>query len=209
MLLGEDDRARRTHESAIAAARDGCCVDVYAAESYNGLGMLSRRAGDLDAAEAFHRRALDLCERSYVGDPAWRPRTLDWLGFVAEQRGDLSRATELHRRSLEAAATFASPEVLALGIEGLAGVAVSSRDAEHAATLLGVAAAARDSSGAPLPPAERFDVDRIEATAVEQIGQEAFDIAYESGRGRNLDDTVEEILEGARPSNTESADSSG
>jgi hypothetical protein len=66
--------------------------------------------------------------------------------------------------------------------------------------LLGVATAARDSAGAPLPPAERFDVDRIEATAVEQIGQEAFDIAYESGRDRNLDDTVEEILEGARPS---------
>jgi predicted ATPase len=200
MLLGEDDRARQTHESAIAAARDGCCVAVYAAESYNGLGMLSRRAGDLDAAEEFHRRALDLCEKSYVGDPAWRPRTLDSLGFVAEQRGDLSRAAELHRRSLEAAAIFASPEVLALGIEGLAGVAAASRDAEHAATLLGVATAARDSAGAPLPPAERFDVDRIEATAVEQIGQEAFDIAYESGRDRNLDDTVEEILEGARPS---------
>jgi predicted ATPase len=195
MLLGEDDRARQTHESAIAAARDGCCVDVYAAESYNGLGMLSRRAGDLDAAEAFHRRALDLYEKWYVGDPAWRPRTLDWLGFVAEQRGDLSRAAELHRRSLEAAATFASPEVLALGIEGLAGVAASSRDAEHAATLLGVAAAARDSAGAPLPPAERFDVERIEATAVEQIGQEAFDLAHESGRGRNLYDVVGEILQ--------------
>jgi predicted ATPase len=195
MLLGDDDRARQTHESAIAAAREGCCVDVYAAESYNGLGMLSRRAGDLGGAENFHQRALDLYEKWCVGDPAWRPRTLDWLGFVAEQRGDTTHAAELHRRSLEAGATFASPEVLALGIEGLAGVAASSRDAAQAATLLGVAAAARDSAGAPLPAAERFDVDRIEATAVEQIGQEVFDLAHESGRGRNLYDVVGEILQ--------------
>ncbi|TGZ09170.1 hypothetical protein, partial [Streptomyces rhizosphaericola] len=41
--------------------------------------------------------------------------------------------------------------------------------------------AARSAAGAPLPPAERADVDRITASARAALGAEAFSGAYAEG----------------------------
>uniref|UniRef100_UPI0010419DED hypothetical protein n=1 Tax=Actinomadura roseirufa TaxID=2094049 RepID=UPI0010419DED len=60
----------------------------------------------------------------------------------------------------------------------LAGAHALDGDAPAAARLLGTAAALRASVGAPLPPAERGDVDRITATVRAVLGAE-FDTAFE------------------------------
>ncbi|KAB2588046.1 hypothetical protein, partial [Streptomyces arboris] len=56
--------------------------------------------------------------------------------------------------------------------------------ATRAAALLG-AAAARHRAGAPLPPAERADVDRVTTAARGALGAAGFAEAYE--RGARLD----------------------
>jgi predicted ATPase/DNA-binding SARP family transcriptional activator len=129
-----------------------------------GLGMCARRKGDLEAAEAHLRPWL-----------AWNLRLdtelgaaliLAELGFTAELRGDATAALDLHRRGLAMALRIGDPRAVALALEGLAGarsVLETAEGAREAARLLGRAAAARDSVGAPLPEAEHADVDRIAA----------------------------------------------
>ncbi|MCE0447901.1 hypothetical protein LT493_40540 [Streptomyces tricolor] len=73
---------------------------------------------------------------------------------------------------------------LALSLEGLAGAATlcgHRSGAGCAALLLGAAHAARRSVGAPPPPAERGDVDRVTAAAQEALGPRAFTEAFERG----------------------------
>ncbi|MEV4002023.1 hypothetical protein, partial [Actinomadura sp. NPDC049753] len=54
----------------------------------------------------------------------------------------------------------------------------------RAAGLLGAADAARRSVDAPLPPAERGDVDRITAAATAVLGERAFVEAFRRGGQR-------------------------
>lgn len=80
-----------------------------------------------------------------------------------QQLGEVETARGLHTEGLEVARGTGDPRAVALALEGLAGVASLDGDAERAERLLGEAAAMRAGVGAPLPPAERTDIDRIRA----------------------------------------------
>ncbi|MFC5656465.1 hypothetical protein, partial [Streptomyces nogalater] len=67
--------------------------------------------------------------------------------------------------------------------------------AADAALLLGAADAARRSVGAPLPPAERTDVDRIERAARATLGDADFTRSFDDGTRL----TPEEALRAAAP----------
>lgn len=185
-LLARDwDRARELHEQArrIAAEQGYKYGEIH---SEMGLALGARRSGDLDGAERhlLHIRDGHADVSSRAGDHL----LLAELGFVAELRGDAPGAAAHHRAGLEIARALAEPRALALSLEGLAGAAVLLGDgpaATRAAVLLGAAAAARRRAGAPLPPAERADVDRVTAGARATLGADAFTEAY--GRGVRLD----------------------
>lgn len=144
-----------------------------------GLALGARREGDLGTAEGLMGRLL-----------AWY-RSVDYgpgitlalaeLGFVAELRGDARTSVARHREGLEAAAKLGDPRAMALALEGLAGAHALEGRPRDAALLLSAAAAARQRVAAPLPPAERGDVDRITAAARAALGPEAFRAAYEEG----------------------------
>jgi predicted ATPase len=173
MHLGDHAQARDLHERAMRlAARHSYTPGETFAEI--GLGLVARREGRLDAAEAHLRSVL---ERSR---PAQRPPgvavtlSLAELGFVAEQRGDAAAAQTLHLDGFAAARKLGDPRAMALALEGLAGARALAGHHGQAARLLGMADAARRSAGAPLPPAEQGDVDRITATVRTALGEEAF-----------------------------------
>ncbi|CAL9647409.1 hypothetical protein SUDANB105_06524 [Streptomyces sp. enrichment culture] len=65
--------------------------------------------------------------------------------------------------------------------EGLAAAHAIADDSEAAALLLGSAAAARAATGAPLPPAERLDVDRATAAATAALGAARFADTFAKG----------------------------
>ncbi|MER7614352.1 BTAD domain-containing putative transcriptional regulator [Nonomuraea wenchangensis] len=179
-LLSHDwDRARDLHVWALRLAKEQGYVygEVHAVM---GLALGARRSGDLDAAEAHLLRLRD----EFISSPAGEHLLLVELGFTAELRGDAARATGLQLRGLEIARSIGEPRAVALSLEGLAGAAALSRDAGHAecaVLLLGAADAARRSVGAPLPPAERGDVDRIIAVTRTVLGEGAHAEAFLRG----------------------------
>ncbi|MEV6612442.1 BTAD domain-containing putative transcriptional regulator [Streptomyces sp. NPDC051051] len=181
-LLARDwDRARDLHEQArrIALEQGYKYGEIH---SEMGLALGARRSGDLDAAEAHLLHIGD--GYADVSSRAGDHLLLAELGFVAELRGDAARATAHHLCGLDVACSLGEPRALALSLEGLAG-ALALRGDERAATcavvLLGAADAARRGVGAPLPPAERADVDRIAVAARAALGGPAFAEAFDRG----------------------------
>ncbi|MEU6593430.1 BTAD domain-containing putative transcriptional regulator [Streptomyces sp. NPDC046881] len=181
-LLAHDfDRARELHEQARRIAVDqGYKYGEIHADM--GLALGARRSGDTDAAEAHLLRIRDA--HADVSSPAGDHLLHAELGFLAELRGDAARSAAHHLRSLAIAHRLDEPRALALSLEGLAGTAALAGDRSGAccaALLLGAAHAARRSVGAPLPPAERGDVDRVTAAARAVLGRRAFTEAFERG----------------------------
>ncbi|MEU8135919.1 BTAD domain-containing putative transcriptional regulator [Streptodolium elevatio] len=174
-------RARELHEEALhLASSQGYMLGKVHAEM--GLALGARRAGDLDDAE---RRLIHLLKAyADIAAPAGVHLRRSELGFAAEQQGHRERAAVQHLIGLEVALAMDEPRALALSLEGLAGAASLAADrdgAERAAVLLGAADASRQSVGAPLPAAERTDVDRITAAAVKVLGGDDFGTAFRRG----------------------------
>ncbi|RFS83199.1 AfsR/SARP family transcriptional regulator [Actinomadura spongiicola] len=159
LLTGDLDRADGLHERGrrLAVSESHRRLEHFAEI---GLALSARRRGRLDEAETILRGWLDWC-RDIDGAPGLA-FLLAELGFVAEQRGDARRALDLHAEGLAAARATGNPRAVALAMEGMAGaLSLAGRDAEAAASL-DAAASAREAAAAPLPAAERGDVDRIE-----------------------------------------------
>ncbi|WP_222426562.1 BTAD domain-containing putative transcriptional regulator [Amycolatopsis rhizosphaerae] len=137
-----------------------------------GLGLVARRQGRFADAEAHLLPWVGWC-RERQGDLGVALLMAE-LGFAAEQRGDAETALRRHRAGLAAAMAAGDPRAVALALEGLAGAEVLRNRAEFAVRLLGAAAAARRALGAPLPEAERGDVERITTAAVARLGEAGF-----------------------------------
>ncbi|QKW36898.1 AfsR/SARP family transcriptional regulator [Actinomadura sp. NAK00032] len=176
LLTGDHAAADDRHHRALRLAADQSnkVAEHFAAV---GLALSARRRGDLDAAEARLLPWLDWI-RAVDGEPGLA-LVLAELGFAAEQRGDAGAALARHRDGL--AARIGDPRAVALAFEGLAGARSLAGDARPAARLLGAAAALRASAGAPLPAAERADVDRIAARVRTLLGADAFAAEYACG----------------------------
>ncbi|MFB9197439.1 BTAD domain-containing putative transcriptional regulator [Actinomadura verrucosospora] len=160
LLEGDLDRADDLHERGRRlAVREAHRRMEHFAEV--GLALAARRRGRLAEAEAVLRRWLDWC-RAIEGAPGLA-FLLAELGFIAELRGDAAGALDLHTEGLAAARATGHPRAVALAQEGMAGaLSLAGRRAE-AARALAAASRARAAVGAPLPAAERGDVDRIAA----------------------------------------------
>ncbi|TMQ97824.1 AfsR/SARP family transcriptional regulator [Actinomadura soli] len=158
LLAGDLDQARDLHERALdLAGRHAARSAQEFAEI--GLGLVARARGDLDAAEAHLRTWLGWLRG--IGGTAGIAFAHAQLGFIAEERGDADTALALHTEGLAGARAVGDPRAVALALEGLAGARSLAGDHAAASGLLAEAAALREAAGAPLPAAERRDVDRI------------------------------------------------
>ncbi|MBA6439920.1 MULTISPECIES: BTAD domain-containing putative transcriptional regulator [Streptomyces] len=170
--------ADELHERArlLAAEQGNRPVEQFAEM---GLALAARRQGRLDTAEKHLLPWREWNERrgAYTG----LALVLAELGFVAEQRGDAAAALSLHLDCLAAARATGDARAVALALEGLAGAHALAGRHERAARLLGTASATRIRSGAPLPRAERGDVERISTRAREALGEAAFTAAFAAG----------------------------
>ncbi|MEU7896158.1 BTAD domain-containing putative transcriptional regulator [Nonomuraea sp. NPDC049152] len=163
LLTGELERSAEFHEQGMRLA--GEQANKFAEEFARvGLGLVARRSGDLDRAEELFLESLEWNRRleTDFGVPFYGVTLiLAELGFIASGRGETADARTLHLEGLAAAREVGDPRSVALAQEGLAEVAALEGSYEEAARLLAEAAALRESVGAPLPPGERGDVDRI------------------------------------------------
>ncbi|MEV8627841.1 BTAD domain-containing putative transcriptional regulator [Streptomyces sp. NPDC051079] len=194
-LLAHDwERGRDLHEQArrIAAEQGYKYGEIH---SEMGLALGARRSGDLDAAEAHLLRIRD--GYAELSSEAGDHLLLAEFGFLAELRGDARGSAAHHLRGWAVARSLGEPRALALSLEGLAGAALLTADPTtgpaSAALLLGAADAARRGVGAPLPPAERGDVDRIAHAALAALGETAYATGFERGAGLGPHDAVRQV----------------
>ncbi|MEU0569656.1 BTAD domain-containing putative transcriptional regulator [Nonomuraea sp. NPDC005983] len=179
LLAGEYERADDYHERARRRAVE---QSYKAAEEHAvlGLALSARRQGRYERAEEYLLPWLDWLRQ--VGGTPGIAFVLAELGFAAEQRGDAETALSRQRAGHEAARAYGDPRAVALSLEGLSGALRLSGDPAQAATLLGRAEALREATGAPLPPSERLDVDRIAAALRDTLGEPAFERCFAAGR---------------------------
>ncbi|GAA3841923.1 BTAD domain-containing putative transcriptional regulator [Saccharothrix violaceirubra] len=151
-------RGREYHERARGLAGAFTPATMYAE---TGLALGARREGRLDDAEHHLHRVL--AWHRTEGFESAGTLVLAELGFVAEMRGDAERAAAWHAEGHALASRIGDPRAIALACEGLAGAHALAGDHAEARRLLDEATRLRLSVDTPLPAAERFDVDRIEA----------------------------------------------
>ncbi|MFE3457488.1 BTAD domain-containing putative transcriptional regulator [Nocardiopsis aegyptia] len=157
-----------------------------------GLAMTARRRGRPAEAERYLRGILTAHRRD-----GYRPGqafALAELGMCAEARGDAAAARELHAEGLEFARLARDPRAVAMALEGLAGADALDGEGVRAARLLGAAARAREEAGAPMPAAERFDVDRITAAVRGLLGDAGLEREWAHGHGWRLSEAVPNAL---------------
>ncbi|MFE5482460.1 BTAD domain-containing putative transcriptional regulator [Streptomyces sp. NPDC056527] len=180
LLMGDLGQARAYHQ----AGREKAVEVGFRAGEINavlGLGLGARREGLLEEAEEHLREVLDW--HRLVGLDGANALILAELGFAAELRGDAEVALGLHEEGYTTARASGDPRAVALALEGLAGARALGGRGEGAAVLLGAAGALRASTGAPLPVAERGDVERVAAAARALLGEDAFGAAHARGEG--------------------------
>ncbi|MFI0206357.1 hypothetical protein [Streptomyces sp. NPDC016734] len=198
LLTGDTALAAELHEGARRLAEEQSHRPALQFAEI-GLALGARQDGDLEGAEARLRPWLEWNRR--LGVDIGVALVQAQLGYVAELRGDAALAQARHRDGLAAARRSGDPRALALAIEGLAGagsVAGAPGDRSAAAEPFGTAAALRESLGTPLPPAERYDVDRATARLRAALGDDAFTAAFDRGRSRPPEDQAERSSGGSR-----------
>ncbi|MDN3356681.1 BTAD domain-containing putative transcriptional regulator [Actinomadura sp. DC4] len=172
---GDFTQARACYERAGEfARRSGAAPTV--AHVRHGLAELARLSGDLAEARRQGESALSVCTSEAFGVHEVRARVLVGLGRVAEAEGDAAGAGSRYRQALALSAGYGDLRAVADVAEGMAGVALCSKDGERAALLLGAGTALRGMSVAGDP-----DVARVAGGARELIGDAAYASAFERG----------------------------
>jgi ATP/maltotriose-dependent transcriptional regulator MalT len=107
--------------------------------------------------------------------------SLSLLGRVEAREGNPAAARTLYKESL-ALARETGIKNIAFCLEGLAGVVATRGELACAAKLWGAAEALREAIGAPIPPVDRAEYERIVAAARSHLGEKAFAAAWAEGR---------------------------
>ncbi len=190
---GDYERAVRLHEQALALNREfGTTFGI--AWSLRALADAVREQGDLRRARTLLEESLAL---SRSEEHAWGiVRTLASLGGVACEAGEYARASRLYEESLEQGRRMGQDIAILTCLEGLARVAVAQGRMERAARLCGAAAALREDTGWPLPPAKRAENDRTVTAARAVLGEETFAAAWAKGHALPLEEAIKDTLGG-------------
>jgi predicted ATPase/DNA-binding SARP family transcriptional activator len=187
VLQGDLDRAEARFGPALGAAEEAGLL-TEAAFARAGLGLVAQRRGDAERARLQHEQALALLRRRSGRHPLGI-FMLQRLGMVAQQQGDLERAAALNREVVEQARAHGAPLLLAVALEGVAGIGAAG-DPELCALLLGVAATVRRLAGMPLPPGQRGEVDRVTRVARHAMGEGRFASTFARGAALPMEEAV-------------------
>ena len=162
-----------THlEAALATARqldDRVLASVRSGLALSFLGASAHAQGAL--AEATSRFEAALLDQRLV-DHRWGiGLSLIGLGYAARDRGDLVRAMALFTEGLAPFTEIRDQRIIALALDGAAGVAIAWGQPERAARLLGAAMSMREADGLPVEPAFLATHDRDVAAVHAALGE--------------------------------------
>jgi non-specific serine/threonine protein kinase len=182
-------RARRLDDRALASFCAGLALSYLGALAYaqDALPLATSRF----EAALLEQRAID--DRWGMGSSLVR-----W-GYAARDRGDTAQALALFAEGLALFAELGDRRIIALALDGVAGLAIARREPERAVRLFGAAAALREASGLPVDPACRAAQGRDVATARAVLGEDAFAAGWTTGATLPLAAAVAEAAAVATP----------
>ena len=153
------------------------------------LSLVAIAADDFVSARRYLEEAVAI--NTALGDSWGLTAALINLGDVHRAEGDLAAARSCFAESLRLAVSIEDKESIAFALEGAAGVAAAASDGDRAARLWGAADALRDAIGTPRPPSTGADdVAADLARTRDELGEEAFDRAWQAGRVAALEESM-------------------
>ena len=187
---GSIETAKACFEESGAIARElGLTEDV--AVSLSNLGSVAIHEEDYERALELYGASLTISRG--VGREDAAALALTSLGYVHLRRGRPHEATALLAEALEISGRlgFRATTISCLIVRAAAATALA--DAEAAARLLGAASAVSEATGEPLQLLDSSVLDETTQAARRELGDAAFDRAFQLGRS-SADDVVIEAL---------------
>lgn len=191
LALGDVETAR-PHFSAQLALVEQAGDPWAEADACNMLGQLNRHLGRYEEAETFLRRALRTFQDAGYEDGAGH--TLNSLGEVARDAGQGDRALARFRQALAVHRDARNKRGIAGDLEGIATALALLGHGQAPLVFCGAAAALREASGAPVPPAEGAIISRFLDGAISSLDHRQQEGALAAGRDRPLSDVIAEAL---------------
>jgi predicted ATPase len=191
LSVGEEERALALFRDAAERGPDIGRTGIAAIALLN-LGYVALLRGELEAADDYLRRAVDLA--ASCGELHAQARSLAARSSVALEGGRFEDARGLAMQSLAIAAPTHDRDNACWAIE-LAGCALASADPGRAARLLGAAAELRTVLGGNLSGLELAQHDRALSLIGGSLEQEQLTAALEAGRRLSLEDAAATVLQ--------------
>jgi predicted ATPase/DNA-binding CsgD family transcriptional regulator len=163
----------------------------------NQLGTVALYAGEVDRALEFGGQCLQ--QSRECGELWVRGYTLNFLAQAEWSRGGRRRGEALAREAATCKHAIDDRTGLTLALETLAGMAADAGEHERAASLLGSAERVRMESSLTVLQPFRPQHERLVSTAVQGIGQAAFEAAFQRGRVMTIDEGVAFAVEYKQP----------
>jgi predicted ATPase/class 3 adenylate cyclase len=187
---GDGARAAAAYAEAVPLLREAGNTAV-AAWALADLGDKLVWVGDLEKAVPMLDEAISLLRQ---GEYFWGvAMALGQRGYAALAQKDLPSAAQFFSESIEAAREIAEERAALGAVVGLAGVALTLKQPQRAARVLGAAQAAREGVGIGRQ-AHALHAERIEVDVLAALGKAAFDRAWSDGRTLTLEETIAEGL---------------
>jgi predicted ATPase/DNA-binding CsgD family transcriptional regulator len=186
-------QATQHFEEALAWTRrlaDRVLAGVNCGVALAYLGACAYAMDDMPLAAARFEEALR--EQRAVDDRWGIGFSLVGAAFVARDQGQDEQALTLFVEGLTLFSDLGDRRMIALALDGIAGLAGSWQQAERAARLYGAAAAVQQASGLPVEPAYHAAHERGVAATRASLGDEAFTAAWTAGAALPLDQAVAE-----------------
>ncbi len=156
------------------------------------LGELAGMRGDVTHATALLEEAL--ANAQAIGTTWDIAIMTTLLGHLAREQQNDALAKARYREALALYRAFGSPTYLAGCLEGFAATICAEGHYAQAARLCATAAALREQTQTPLPPAEREAFEQVVATARAALGEPVFVREWNRGTTRTQDAAIDDAL---------------
>jgi predicted ATPase/transposase/transcriptional regulator with XRE-family HTH domain len=186
---GDEEQATALFEESLALHRE-VGNRVGAAVALNHLGDVALWQDDYAQAATRYDESLIILQE--VGDMQQCALVLRNQGYLALRQGHHAQAVALFQQSLAFYREMKDKNGVARCLEGLASVAGTVGQPEHAARLWGAAEVLWEPVGWRASPAERAAYDRSVAAARAQLDPAAFTAAWAEGRAMSLEQAIAE-----------------
>jgi len=164
------------------------------AQALNILGETARLQSDYEAAQLYYEESLEVVRET--GERLREAMLLCNLGFIAYRHGRYSLAMQYIQSSLAITLEVKNDYGLATMLGALAGPTAALGDPVRGAHILGFACGMLDAMGYGNQPSDVPEIELYEAAIRQQLGEEAFQTAWQEGQAMSYEDVISLILAG-------------